>query len=346
MKLKMDLYLNGIRKIKRTIQVNDNISLQDFCKYVIFSMNGNCNHLYQLTINDEYSYLGPTCYILDYDCEEMMEDQTLEDITLDINDKLMVNYDFKCDWEFILKVTDIEEGYDKNEFIVTSGKGCGILEDCGGVGILKKIINNKINDYYKIILSERIKRFDDYDANNFDVDKINEKIKNEFAIECERNKPKHYIFNISLEEYGREIKRKMSVDSNITLDQFCRCVIVSMRGDLSHPYTIKMNKNTLDESMANYSLSYLNLKEKNRFKVIYDFGDNWVFNITVSKINEGYAEEKRVKVLSGKGYGIVDDCGGPWGLSEIFDGTSEYWEKKDINDFNLEEINNEIDMQI
>ena len=53
MKIKMDIYLNGLKKIKRTIQVNDNISLKTFSEYVIISMNGNCKHLYQLIVNEE-----------------------------------------------------------------------------------------------------------------------------------------------------------------------------------------------------------------------------------------------------------------------------------------------------
>ena len=68
-----------------------------FCEYVIISMNGNCKHLYQLIINDGYSYLGDECVVLDTDTEEMMENRTLECLDLATRDKLMVNYDFKSD---------------------------------------------------------------------------------------------------------------------------------------------------------------------------------------------------------------------------------------------------------
>ena len=199
MKLKMDLYLNGLSKIKRTIQVNDNLSLQKFCEYVIFSMNGNCKHLYQLTINESYSYLGPTCDIIDYDCEEMMDDKTLEDIDLYTGDELMVNYDFKCDWEFILEITNMEEGYYDNEFEVTSGEYCGILEDCGGVRILKELTSKKIIFYDKRLYEEMIKGYKEYDINSFNLIDLNDKIFNEFNQYREQIKPKHYILNISLE---------------------------------------------------------------------------------------------------------------------------------------------------
>ena len=73
----MNAYLNGLKsKINKTIQVNDNISLQTFCQYIIIAMNGNCKHLYQLILNEEHTYLGPGCDILEYN-EEFMEGKTL-----------------------------------------------------------------------------------------------------------------------------------------------------------------------------------------------------------------------------------------------------------------------------
>ena len=69
-------------------------------------------------------------------------------------------------------------------------------------------------------------------------------------------------------------------------------------------------------------------------------------NITISNVNEGYGYQKRFKLLSGKGYGIIDDCGGPYYLEDIFNGTSEDWEKRDINEFDIEKIQKDIDIEI
>ena len=79
-----------------------------------------------------------------------------------------------------------------------------------------------------------------------------------------------------------------------------------------------------------------------RFKVIYDYGDNWVFNVRVSKVIEDYGS-KRCYVLSGKGYGIVEDCGGEYYLDRIFnDDDNDY----NIDEFALDEVNSTIDNRL
>ena len=85
----------------------------------------------------------------------------------------------------------------------------------------------------------------------------------------------------------------------------------------------------------------MNLKEKQKLDIIYDFGDNWVFNITLSKIEDGYIDTP-FQVLSGKGYGIIDDCGGSWSLAQIFDGKDRSWGRHNINDFDLEKCNRKV----
>lgn len=81
---------------------------------------------------------------------------------------------------------------------------------------------------------------------------------------------------------------------------------------------------------------YLGLTEKE--KIIYDFGDNWQFNLTLSKIINSN-DDIDFEVLSGKGYGIIDDCGGIFELSNIFNGYDDSWGKYNINEFNLEKCN-------
>ena len=339
----MDIYLKGLgREIKRTVQVNDNLSLELFCQYVIICMNGDCKHLFQLIIDDEYAYLGPGCYINETDCEEMMDDLELQDLDLQEGTKLMVNYDFRSNWEFIIKIKNIKLGYFEKEFEVITGTGCGIVENIYGIHILKDMIKEKRENP---VIYERVYReYLDYDINNFEIKVINKKIDNFLEQYYEYSKPKNYIMNVSLEGFGKEIKRKIAVDSNVNLDDFCRCVIYSMRGDLSHLYNIKLGKEYIDDDIINAEdLSYLELEEKQKLKIIYDFGDNWVFNITVSKIIDGYGK-KRFEVLSGKGYGIIDDCGGPWGLQRIFAGKDKSWGQYDIDNFDLKEINRIIEL--
>lgn len=346
MKIKMQVYLEGFKsKIKRTILVNDNISLKVFCQYIIVSMNGNCKHLYQLILNEEYGFLGPGCKIEEYD-EEYMEGKTLEYLNLKIGDKLLLNYDFKCDWEFMIKVDNIEEGYFNKDFEVIAGCGCGIVEDVYGVDYFKFLIDPKKTEEQRRFLGRDIPAFKDYYINNFDLNNVNKKISEFLTQYYEYIKPKRYEMYVTLDGFNREIKRKISVDSNLSLDNFCRGVIYSMRGDLSHSYGIKKGKEYLDETFLEKDLNYLELQKNQRLNVIYDYGDDWIFNIRVSKVLEGYNEKRRFGVLSGKGYGIIDDCGGTGALYEIFEGINTDWGKYDINDFDIDKINNIIDIYL
>lgn len=344
MKIKADIYLNGMkRQINRKIQVNDSISMQKFCESIIVAMNGNCKHLYQLVVNEEYGYLGPRCVIQDDYLEEMMGDLTIENLDLRVGDELMVNYDFRSDWEFIIKITEIQKGNFDKEFEVISGRGVGILEDSYGIRNLKRLISSDLDEDDKRFYFGMIKGYEDYVNKVFDVCNINKEIEDYFEKYKEIVRPKNYIVNVSLNHLDTEVKRKIAVDSNVNLDKFCECIIRSMNGDLSHPYGLKIGKEYLDdEILYSQDLNYLELREKQRLKVVYDFGDNWEFNITVSKITDDYGE-KRFEVLSGKGYGIIDDCGGVHRLIDIFNRENMDWGDYNIDDFDLNKTNRIID---
>ncbi len=80
----------------------------------------------------------------------------------------------------------------------------------------------------------------------------------------------------------------------------------------------------------------------------YDFGDDWNIKITLEKIYTDKSVHGREfpRVLSGEGYGIIEDCGGVGGLEEIVKAYAsksgeEYQNYVDVfgkKDFNLEEF--------
>lgn len=57
----------------------------------------------------------------------------------------------------------------------------------------------------------------------------------------------------------------------------------------------------------------------NRLSLEYDFGDGWEVNLILEDIIEDKELPGRdlPRVLAGKGYGIIEDCGGPGGLEQI-----------------------------
>jgi len=146
---------------------------------------------------------------------------------------------------------------------------------------------------------------------------------------------------VSLNGFAKEIKRKIVVNNDITVDTFCYKIIKSMRGEMYHQYNLKLRKNYLDDLFNDVPLYYLNLKEKEKLQIRYDWGDSWDFNISLSKIVDGY-NDLPFEVISGAGYGIIEDCGGSWALWEIFSGENLEWGKYDINDFDLDKCNKSV----
>ncbi len=307
------------------------MSLKSFCEHVIVSLNGNCKHLYQLLLNEEHAYLSNGCNIKDEKNEEIMSNKKLSDLELKNNDYLLLNYDFTSDWDFYINITDIRKGNYEKDFRVVSGLGVGILENCGGSCFLKEILKLKVDENNSKYYKRQFPGIIEFKEDKFDINTINEKIEEGIERYYSYLQPKSYEINVSLEGFTKEIKRKVLVDSNVNLDTFTRCVITSMNGDLTHLYGLKKGKDYIDDEVLNeQDLNYLELQKAQKLKIVYDWGDSWTFNLRVSKVIDGYGEEKKFKVLSGKGYGIIDDCGGVWGLSEIFEGKNKSWGEYDM----------------
>ena len=75
-----------------------------------------------------------------------------------------------------------------------------------------------------------------------------------------------------------------------------------------------------------------------KFVYVYDFGDSWVHDITVEQIDHD-ADLDHPVCLAGKGACPPEDCGGPWGYEEL----KEEMDKDEINEFDLEKVNEELE---
>jgi hypothetical protein len=66
-------------------------------------------------------------------------------------------------------------------------------------------------------------------------------------------------------------------------------------------------------------LSRLNLEAPSRIVVWYDFGDDWRVLVTFEKELDdlGLSPKELPRVLEGEGFGIVEDCGGIYGLADL-----------------------------
>lgn len=171
---------------------------------------------------------------------------------------------------------------------------------------------------------------------------------------------KYYEIRVTLSDLKKRIYRKIRINENMTINKFCQIIITSMNGDLSHLYQLycKDNIYMIDSDevelyenntvyMNNMELSILKLQKGDKFKLNYDFGDDWYFHITVSKVLDDDKFDKDFEVIDGKGLGIIEDCGGIGTLVEYAKGNlddegselAEYIEMCDLDEFDLEECN-------
>lgn len=331
----MKIYLNVTvieleKQINRQIVINENINLIDLCEWIIVSLNGTKIPEYELKVGIEYYYPDES-----YDNNSLINKTSqflIDNKTKDIT----IIYGYQLGYEIRIRIDDIKKENNNITFEIISGAGYGLFNKKGRY-YLQCLLRLKEEEKEKYCNKEER----EFLNKKFNLEEINNRIKDYIQNKKELIKQKKYVFNISLDGFNKEIKRKIIVNNDIIIDTFCRKVISSMNGDLSHEYGIKIGKDWLEEQCEYLELLYLNLKEKSKIKIIYDFGDNWIFNLTLSKIIGEY-DDNEFQVLSGKGYGIIDDCGGPWGLQEIFDGEDDSWGNYDINDFDLEKCNKRV----
>ena len=103
-----------------------------------------------------------------------------------------------------------------------------------------------------------------------------------------------------------------------------------------------MTKNDNNEiKMNSLRMNKLMLKEKDKLELIYDFGDNWIFKITVVKVIVGH-NQKNVELIDGIGKGIEEDCGGVWKLINLINDKNNVWDY-DYDDFDINEVNDKLD---
>ena len=311
-------------KLNRQIKIDENIKVSDLFEYVVASFNGKYKVAFMPWIYDRNtkSYVG--YQFNDY------KDRTFKSFNLKKGEDMTLFYESSEVYDFDIEVDDFLEEDSSLDFEVLSGTGYSIIDSKGACMYLRV---SRYDFLPKSFQKNANKKFDVVESNKWVEDY--KKHKEEMLLD------KKITLNVSLEGFNKEIKRKIVVNNDIDLVIFTANVVRSMNGDLSHGYGIKRGKDYLPETYFLRELRFLDLKVKDKFKIIYDWGDNWVFNVSVSKIEDGL-NKYDFEVINGCGYGIIDDCGGSLELGEVFNGNNDLWGKHDINDFDLYECNEKV----
>lgn len=85
--------------------------------------------------------------------------------------------------------------------------------------------------------------------------------------------------------------------------------------DLCDKETREMNRDA-DDANQQQVASFVKVMGLKKFVYIYDFGDNWIHDITLEQINDDATLEHPV-CLAGKGACPYEDCGGPGGYEAM-----------------------------
>ncbi|MDR2589019.1 MAG: plasmid pRiA4b ORF-3 family protein [Spirochaetales bacterium] len=158
---------------------------------------------------------------------------------------------------------------------------------------------------------------------------------------------KVYVFRIDLLSITPPIWRNFQVPGSFTLAELHEVILAVMgwEGYHAHSFTIKgqpygtINEVFLDSKLNqndedDFTLDSLQLKEKQKFEYIYDFGDGWIHQISVTKVFPAGVCSKTHRTqalcLDGKRACPPEDCGGISGYASILEALISPGKKKNL----------------
>ena len=122
---------------------------------------------------------------------------------------------------------------------------------------------------------------------------------------------KQYSIKVYPAGMGREVYRNIEICGDETLDRLCQIILEAFDFDDEHLYEFCMDncmysENSYqsdpeeDDAATDIALDKLKLNKGQKFSLHYDFGDDWMFTITVHKINE-VEESFEPRIVKSKG---------------------------------------------
>ncbi|MBI2862549.1 MAG: plasmid pRiA4b ORF-3 family protein [Chloroflexi bacterium] len=174
-----------------------------------------------------------------------------------------------------------------------------------------------------------------------------------------------YQLTVTLKDSKPPIWRRIQVQSELSLYKLHRVLQVVMGWTDSHLHQFIIGGRYYgapdpefeDMEVVNerrVKLSQVVAYEKERFVYEYDFGDNWLHQITVDKILPPAAGKGYSVCLAGKRSAPPEDCGGIWGYQDFLEAISDpnrpehketlEWLGGDFDPeaFELDEVNREL----
>jgi hypothetical protein len=110
------------------------------------------------------------------------------------------------------------------------------------------------------------------------------------------------------------------------------------------------------KSAKRVKLSSMNFAPKDKFRYVYDFGDNWRHDIVVEKVLDPEEGVKYPVCIGGKRNCPPEDVGGPWGYDDFLEAIQDPQHPEhesmlewvggsfDPEEFSIDEVNNVLKM--
>lgn len=123
---------------------------------------------------------------------------------------------------------------------------------------------------------------------------------------------KRYSMKVYPVGMGREVYRNIEICGDESLDRLCGIILKAFDFIDEHLYEFCMDNRKYSEDSyqsdpmdgepsTDITLDELGLGKGQKFSLHYDFGDDWMFAITVSKISEA-EEHFEPRIVKSKGY--------------------------------------------
>ena len=144
-----------------------------------------------------------------------------------------------------------------------------------------------------------------------------------------------YEIRVKLKSFKPATWRRFIISGNTSVKTLEVAMLDMFNADFGHMFDL-LNKKTQErfenaESIAeaedwdpatgiDYEKAKVSYFEKgDKLLLTYDYGDSWEFEVDIKNITTDQVAPKYPKILSGKGYGIIDDIGGVWSLQDYYD---------------------------
>lgn len=238
-----------------------------------------------------------------------------------------------------------------------------------------------INDMIAAIEAnpKKILELEDLDLSSQDLSRILEGLRKDLESHDKKQKTRKktifenqtrnratYEIRVKLKSFKPSTWRRFIISGNTSVKTLEVAMLDMFNADLGHMFDL-LNKKTQErfenaESIAeakdwdpatgiDYEKAKVSYFEKrDKLLLTYDYGDSWEFEVDIKNITTDQAAPKCPKILSGKGYGIIDDIGGVWSLQDYYDTPKDKVDPEmidwlmggkaiNLDNFNKEELN-------